>query len=93
MRVFFLPWVAPVVAVAMSGGVDSSVAAYLLRQQGYRRLEGWYMRNWDARDQDGVCPGEQDWADVQRVCAALDMPCRRVRAKNAFWNGRLSQSN
>jgi hypothetical protein len=69
------------VAVALSGGVDSSVAAHLLRARGYRNLEGWYMRTWDARDQRGAgvpCPSDADYADVQRVCSTLGIPCRVV---------------
>ncbi|KAJ1979395.1 hypothetical protein H4R35_001529 [Dimargaris xerosporica] len=63
----------------MSGGVDSSTVAYLLKQQGYD-VEGVYMRNWDTLDEYGVCPSEQDYQDVQRVCTHLGIPCRQ------YWN-------
>ena len=51
----------PVVVVGMSGGVDSSVAALLLKQRGDVDVIGVHMNNWDERDVDGVCSGEQDW--------------------------------
>lgn len=59
--------------VGMSGGVDSSVAAYLLKQQGYNVI-GLYMLNWEETDARGACSADADYADVQRVCALLDMP-------------------
>lgn len=60
------------VVVGMSGGVDSSVAALLLKQQGYRVI-GLYMVNWEEEN-DGVCTAEEDYADVRRVCARLEIP-------------------
>lgn len=59
------------VIVGMSGGVDSAVAALLLREQGYE-VTGVFMRNWE--EQDGSCPAEQDFEDVRRVSEALDIP-------------------
>ena len=59
------------VIVGMSGGVDSAVAALLLKEQGYE-VTGVFMRNWE--DQDGTCPAEQDYEDVRRVSEALDIP-------------------
>ena len=61
------------VVVGMSGGVDSSVAAYLLKEQGYSVI-GLYMNNWEEKDECGACTGEEDFADVRRVCSALDIP-------------------
>ena len=61
------------VVVGMSGGVDSSVAAYLLKKQGYDVL-GLFMRNWHETADDGNCSAEQDFADVRRVCKTLDIP-------------------
>ncbi len=61
------------VVVGMSGGVDSSVAALLLKQQGYN-VVGLFMRNWEEDDEDGVCTAEEDYADVRRVCSLLDIP-------------------
>ncbi len=59
------------VIVGMSGGVDSAVAALLLKEQGYE-VTGVFMRNWE--DADGTCPAEQEYDDVQRVSEALDIP-------------------
>ena len=61
------------VVVGMSGGVDSSVAALILKKQGYQ-VVGVYMKNWEERDGDGVCTSEKDYEDVKRVCNALDIP-------------------
>ena len=59
--------------VGMSGGVDSSVAALLLKEQGFD-VVGLYMLNWEEREEDGSCTAEEDYADVRRVCAKLDIP-------------------
>ncbi|KAI8086131.1 tRNA methyl transferase [Halteromyces radiatus] len=69
----------------MSGGVDSSVSAALLKQQGFN-VEGFYMKNWDTRDERGVCPSEQDWQDVQQVCKKLDIPCTQVDFVKDYWH-------
>lgn len=61
------------VVVGMSGGVDSSVAALLLKEQGYNVI-GLYMLNWEEDDINGACTSEMDFADVRRVCALLDIP-------------------
>lgn len=61
------------VVVGMSGGVDSSVAALLLKQQGYNVI-GLYMNNWEEKDECGACTGEEDFADVRRVANKLDVP-------------------
>ncbi|HEX2899667.1 MAG TPA: tRNA 2-thiouridine(34) synthase MnmA, partial [Bacteroidia bacterium] len=57
--------------VAMSGGVDSSVAAFLLKQQGHE-VVGAYMKNWINEDKViGHCPWEQDIVDARAVCERL----------------------
>ncbi len=61
------------VIIGMSGGVDSSVAALLLKNQGYNVI-GLYMLNWEEEDTNGVCSAESDFADVQRVCSLLSIP-------------------
>lgn len=54
------------VVCGMSGGVDSSVSAYLLKHQGHQ-VVGLFMKNWDEQDESGVCTSEKDWQDVERV--------------------------
>lgn len=61
------------VVVGMSGGVDSSVAAYLLKQQGFE-VVGIFMKNWEENDDEGVCTATQDYADVRSVCETIDIP-------------------
>lgn len=61
------------VVVGMSGGVDSSVSAYLLKQKGYNVL-GLFMHNWEEKDGMGHCSAEQDFGDVKRVCEMLEIP-------------------
>ena len=71
--------------VGMSGGVDSSVAALLLKQQGYNVI-GLYMLNWEEESAQGACTAESDFADVQRVCAMLDMPYYSVNFSKQYYD-------
>lgn len=64
---------AKTVVIGMSGGVDSSVAALLLKEQGYNVI-GLYMNNWEEKDECGACTGEEDFADVRRVANAIGIP-------------------
>ncbi|KAI8364718.1 tRNA methyl transferase [Radiomyces spectabilis] len=75
----------------MSGGVDSSVSAALLKQQGFR-VQGIYMRNWDTADERGVCTSAEDWEDVQRVCFKLDIPCEQVDFVKEYWTDVFQQT-
>lgn len=61
------------VVVGMSGGVDSSVAALLLKQQGYDVI-GLFMTNWEETDENGCCTAEEDYKDVMRVAAKIGIP-------------------
>ena len=60
----------------MSGGVDSSVAAWQLLQQGYQ-VQGLFMSNWDE-DEDGYCTAAEDFQDARRVCETLGIPLHKV---------------
>lgn len=83
------------VVIGMSGGVDSSVAAYLLKKEGYNVI-GLFMRNWDSvinndylgnpnLDND-ICPQEQDYNDAVEVCKKLDIPLHRVDFVKEYWD-------
>lgn len=65
------------VAVGMSGGVDSSVAALLLKQQGYNVI-GLYMKNWEETDENGVCQSAKEYEDVTLVSSTIGIPCYTV---------------
>jgi tRNA-specific 2-thiouridylase len=70
--------------VGMSGGVDSSVAALLLKQQGHD-IEGVFMKNWEEDDTDTYCPASEDMADAQAVCDQLQIPLHRVNFAAEYW--------
>lgn len=61
------------VVVGLSGGVDSSVAVYLLKKQGYN-VVGLFMLNWEEQDETGACTAEQDFEDVKRVANKIGIP-------------------
>ncbi|MBO5772298.1 MAG: tRNA 2-thiouridine(34) synthase MnmA [Clostridia bacterium] len=61
------------VVIGLSGGVDSAVAAHVLKQQGYKVI-GLFMHNWEEEDPNGVCTAANDFEDVKKVCAILDIP-------------------
>ena len=61
------------VVVGMSGGVDSSVTALVLKLMGYQVI-GMFMKNWDETNVDGVCTAESDYQDVVAVCEKLEIP-------------------
>ena len=73
------------VVLGMSGGVDSSVAALLLKEQGYEVI-GIFMKNWDDTDDSGVCTAEEDAADVRRVCAQIGIPCYTVNFEKEYYD-------
>ena len=84
------------VVVGMSGGVDSSVAAYLLKEEGYEVI-GLFMRNWDStinNDIEGnplygkgvICTQEQDYNDAKNVCNELGIPLHRVDFIKEYWD-------
>lgn len=73
------------VIVGMSGGVDSSVSAYLLQQQGYQ-VEGLFMKNWEEDDNDEYCSAAEDLADAQAVCDKLGIPLHTINFAAEYWD-------
>jgi tRNA-specific 2-thiouridylase len=73
------------VIVGMSGGVDSSVSAYLLMQQGYQ-VEGLFMKNWDEDDGTEYCTAKEDLADAQQVCDTLGIPLHQANFAAEYWD-------
>ena len=69
----------------MSGGVDSSVAALLLKEQGYD-VVGVFMKNWEEEDENGICTAENDWADVREVCEIIGIPYYSVNFAKEYWD-------
>src|SRR6185312_2707087 len=73
------------VVIGMSGGVDSSVAALLLKEQGYD-VVGIFMKNWDDTDEFGHCTAEDDAEDVARVCEQIGIPHYTVNFEQAYYD-------
>lgn len=73
------------VVVGMSGGVDSSVAAYLLKEEGYNVI-GLFMRNWHEKDAHGTCTAEADYKDVRDVANKLDIPYYSIDLSKEYWD-------
>ncbi|CAJ1227369.1 tRNA-specific 2-thiouridylase MnmA [Levilactobacillus zymae] len=73
------------VVVGMSGGVDSSVVALRLKQQGYD-VVGVFMKNWDDTDENGVCTATEDYKDVAKVAAKIGIPYYSVNFEKEYWD-------
>jgi len=73
------------VVIGMSGGVDSSVAALLLKEQGYDVI-GIFMKNWDDTDEFGVCTATEDYEDVISVCNEIGIPYYAVNFEQQYWD-------
>ncbi|QPI65207.1 tRNA 2-thiouridine(34) synthase MnmA [Vreelandella venusta] len=73
------------VIVGMSGGVDSSVSALLLLQQGYE-VEGLFMKNWDEDDGTEYCTAKEDLADAEAVCEKLGIKLHTANFASEYWD-------
>ncbi len=73
------------VVVGMSGGVDSSVSALLLKQQGYD-VVGVFMKNWDDTDDSGVCTATEDYDDVKKVADKIGIPYYSINFEKEYWH-------
>ena len=73
------------VIVGMSGGVDSAVAALLLKDQGWQ-VEGLFMKNWEEDDTEEYCSAAEDLRDAQAVCDRLDIPLHSVNFSTEYWD-------
>ena len=72
------------VVVGMSGGVDSSVSAYLLKKQGFKVI-GLFMKNWQSEPGE-VCTSEIDFKDASEVCDMLDIPLHKANFSDDYWD-------
>ena len=73
------------VIVGMSGGVDSSVSAYLLKEAGYQ-VEGLFMKNWEEDDGTEYCTAKEDFADAQAVADKLDIKLHGANFAAEYWD-------
>lgn len=73
------------VIVGMSGGVDSSVSALLLKQQGYQ-VEGLFMKNWEEDDGTEYCTAMEDLADAQAVCDKIGIKLHKINFAAEYWD-------
>ena len=74
---YSLPMPGTRIIVGLSGGVDSSVAALLLVEQGYD-VHGVFMKNWEDAEDTGYCAAVEDLEDARAVCETLDIPLHQV---------------
>ncbi len=75
----------PHIVVGVSGGVDSSVAALLLKNSG-APIAGMFMQNWEEDDRMGDCRAEEDRVDAIRVCGKLDIPFHARNFASEYWD-------
>ncbi len=82
------------IAVGMSGGVDSSVTAYILKEQGYK-VKGYFMRNWDSAvnmelnnilTEEEICQQEEDYNDAKKVADQLGIELIKINFVEEYWN-------
>lgn len=75
----------PYIITGMSGGVDSSVAAKILLEQGFR-VEGLFMKNWQETDDVAYCTAKEDLEDALHVCDELEIPLHQVNFSKQYWD-------
>lgn len=73
------------ILVGLSGGVDSSIAAHLLAQQGHR-IQALFMKNWEEDDKNGTCNAAQDYSDATAVCAKLGISLYERNFSSEYWD-------
>ncbi len=73
------------VMVGISGGVDSSVAAQILKNEGYR-VEGLFMKNWEEDDTQEHCSAAVDLKDAQSVCDAIEIKLHTINFSAEYWD-------
>lgn len=73
------------VIIGLSGGVDSAVSAYLLKEQGYQ-VEGLFMKNWEEDDDTDYCTAAADLADAEQICEVLQIPLRTANFSAEYWD-------
>lgn len=73
------------VVVGISGGVDSSVAALLLKEEGYD-VVGIFMKNWDETDENGVCTAEEDYEDAVKVANQIGIPYYAINFEKEYYD-------
>ena len=71
--------------LGISGGVDSSVSALLLKEAGYEVIS-LFMKNWDEKDESGVCTATEDAEDARRVASQLDIPFYSINFEEEYWD-------
>lgn len=73
------------IVVGMSGGVDSSLAAAILKEQGHDVI-GLFMRNWRETDDSGCCTADEDWQDVRSVCDSIGIPYYSIDFSEEYYD-------
>ena len=73
------------IIVGVSGGVDSSVAALLLKEQGFD-VTGVFMKNWEEDDNDEYCSAEEDMKDAQSICQAIGIDFKKINFAAEYWD-------
>ncbi|MCY4275361.1 MAG: tRNA 2-thiouridine(34) synthase MnmA, partial [Gammaproteobacteria bacterium] len=72
------------IMVGLSGGVDSSIAAYKLLQDGHR-VTGLFMKNWEEDDTNEYCNATEDLKDAENICKLLDIELKTINFSKEYW--------